>query len=754
MATKTRVFHPLRYLLLVAALAGLAGAVWLLPQFLSPVRPQPVGRPAVVTLTAAQLSGLTEETAAALARQAAACGANALLAPALTASGPLYPGSRLPGAADADPLALLCEAAAKQDLAIYFELSLADASAYSDPAADGYARFWQREVKNLARRYPVAGILLEGCTDPATLSACGKTLAAAGAGLGVSLGDDDPIPSGENVGFFCAPPARAAALLADPALGQGAVFADLRAGSGAMHEFSTLAAGAGFDGALLGALPDGTESRVLTQAAVSLLEQGPLTAADLPLRRTLAVGWPASDGKTDAEGALLLGTSDPDAPLTLNGEPVARAAGGSFAVFCPLAMGENLLVVQNGAVSVTRTLTRTPPVQTQDKPPVPNTQPDTTLAGRFVRVTDPIASALSDPGDASAIQATLRRGAVVPITGTVETVRGGQLVQAYLLSNGDALPASSAELLEETFAASALSLPTVTAPADRVLAFHFADGCPAVYGTESADSLTLRFLGTRLAEGTADLFAAQSAIASARTLADGGDTLLTLTFAPEFSLWGWDVGYEEAGLVLRLKQAPQLAEGAAPLAGVTVLLDPGHGGTDTGAAGIQGLCGGFAEKDVNLALAEVLRQRLSQLGAQVTMTRTDDSFPTLADRYRQAAGELPDFYLAIHHNSTALLADTNTTAGLECYYHGEENAAFAESLLTQLSAVTAQPIRQSAENSYFYVCRQSGIRAVLLEAGYLVNPQEAESCAGAQRQRLFAEGTVRGLLFYLAQPAG
>ena len=77
----------------------------------------------------------------------------------------------------------------------------------------------------------------------------------------------------------------------------------------------------------------------------------------------------------------------------------------------------------------------------------------------------------------------------------------------------------------------------------------------------------------------------------------------------------------------------------------TVVLDPGHGGIDGGALG----AGGTREKDVTLAFARVLRERLSEYdGAQVFMTRDTDIFISLGDRMGFARQHAADLFISIH----------------------------------------------------------------------------------------------------------
>ena len=103
---------------------------------------------------------------------------------------------------------------------------------------------------------------------------------------------------------------------------------------------------------------------------------------------------------------------------------------------------------------------------------------------------------------------------------------------------------------------------------------------------------------------------------------------------------------------LTLKTPPAASDDPLlPLKNVRILLDAGHGGTDPGALGVGGE-GVPQEKDLNLMAAQGAQQRLEQLGAEVIMLRSDDTFFSLDERLLKISEVQPDFFLSLHHNST------------------------------------------------------------------------------------------------------
>ncbi|HWP59080.1 MAG TPA: N-acetylmuramoyl-L-alanine amidase [Candidatus Acidoferrales bacterium] len=116
-----------------------------------------------------------------------------------------------------------------------------------------------------------------------------------------------------------------------------------------------------------------------------------------------------------------------------------------------------------------------------------------------------------------------------------------------------------------------------------------------------------------------------------------------------------------------------------------IVLDPGHGGKDTGAIGH----GGLMEKDVVLAIAKKLARRLrNELGVEVTLTREDDSFVQLEERTAIANREGADLFISLHTN-----ASPNPQArGVETYYLNNTDDEAAKRLAARENATSTKNI--------------------------------------------------------------
>lgn len=154
-----------------------------------------------------------------------------------------------------------------------------------------------------------------------------------------------------------------------------------------------------------------------------------------------------------------------------------------------------------------------------------------------------------------------------------------------------------------------------------------------------------------------------------------------------------------------------------PLEGVSILLDPGHGGTDPGAIGPTGL----KESDTNLRVARYLRILLEADGAEVKMTRETDSYLTLGQRVEMAKELKPDLFVSIHHNASLSPRKTNRS---EIYYNALDQG---------LSQIAGQHMIDRLE-SYgfgeeslivpggFFVLRNNPSPSVLTEGSYISIP--------------------------------
>lgn len=498
----------------------------------------------------------------------------------------------------------------------------------------------------------------------------------------------------------------------------------------------------GYYGVCLGGITalraDASDAALYRAFAQGALPDLTAAKAGKTVAQTLAVTYPVTDGSTVyTSKVFLMGTSDPAADLTVNGETVARGNDrGVWGVLLPLEKGANTFTLQNGSEALTWTVKRGSSSGGSTQLKNDSTQP--AAEGQYLQITDAIASALTDPASSDTISQTLYKGAVARVVASKRYSTGSKYTYAYQLATGDWIRSSVCKLLSNGGDA-AFTAPQVRYDsAARSTVLTFAGGTPAVYHDWTGNVLALTFLSAGY-EG--ELPALPDWITAAAVENTGSGFTLTLAFSGEDPLYGWAVNYDtEADTTeIWLKRAPKLSgDPSAPLAGVVVMLDAGHGGTDDGAMGAAGM-DAPVEKELNLAAATAARHRLQQLGATVLMTRTGDEFPSLGDRVTALNEQHPDFFIAVHHNSIELSVDVNGVWGTEAYWFYDEGEALANTLVDGVCAVTGRQ-RRGVEYGYYYVTRSNICPAVLLELGFMTNPTEYAECE--KDASLWADGTA------------
>jgi N-acetylmuramoyl-L-alanine amidase len=193
---------------------------------------------------------------------------------------------------------------------------------------------------------------------------------------------------------------------------------------------------------------------------------------------------------------------------------------------------------------------------------------------------------------------------------------------------------------------------------------------------------------------------------------------------------------------------------------LTVALDPGHGGVDGGAGDHQG----NLEKDINLVIGLAVEQQLRQSGLAVVMTRRTDTdlapFRSgrggrhrrdLLRRIEIARQHRSSFLVSIHCDSSV----ESRKSGAFVFYNwrSPQSKGLADAIQQELNQVQAKP-GKSAPGKYL-VIRQNGLTGVLVEAGYLSNPEERRELQNPQYQARMSLAIARGILgFVKKQPVG
>lgn len=191
---------------------------------------------------------------------------------------------------------------------------------------------------------------------------------------------------------------------------------------------------------------------------------------------------------------------------------------------------------------------------------------------------------------------------------------------------------------------------------------------------------------------------------------------------------------------------------AKALQGKKILIDPGHGGMDTGAIGSNSAF----EKDSNLAVALYLNDILTEAGATVCLTRSTDvavaaNFTERADlqaRVDIAAKNQPDLFISIHHNANSNPDKNGTTT----YYSNQNpktsaSAKLAGTIQNRL-VQTLHTVDDGVREENYYVVRYTTVPSVLVEVAYISNPYEEARQQNPVFQKNAATAIFQGIYEY------
>lgn len=171
----------------------------------------------------------------------------------------------------------------------------------------------------------------------------------------------------------------------------------------------------------------------------------------------------------------------------------------------------------------------------------------------------------------------------------------------------------------------------------------------------------------------------------------------------------------------------------------TIVIDPGHGGNDPGAIGINGI----KEKDITLKVSYFLKDLLTSNGFGVIMARSDDSEILLQPRVDIANLNKADIFVSIHCNAT----EGQSPMGIETYYRTEQSILLAKFLHKNL--INNLPtIDRGIRVRNFYVIKNTIMPSVLIEIGYITNRIEGNRLSTDSYQRDVAKSIFNGIKEY------
>lgn len=188
---------------------------------------------------------------------------------------------------------------------------------------------------------------------------------------------------------------------------------------------------------------------------------------------------------------------------------------------------------------------------------------------------------------------------------------------------------------------------------------------------------------------------------------------------------------------------------------ICVVIDAGHGGSDPGKVGINGV----NEKDINLEIAGYVRQYLEASDIQVVMTRETDQGLNDADASNKKVQDMKRRIELIDETAPAITVSIHQNSYPEEYVHGAQVFYYTGSKEGQILAqyiqeelvdkVDPENKRQVKANDSYYLLKKTGIPIVIVECGFLSNSVEAEKLCTEAYQKRVAWAIHIGILRYL-----
>ena len=288
-----------------------------------------------------------------------------------------------------------------------------------------------------------------------------------------------------------------------------------------------------------------------------------------------------------------------------------------------------------------------------------------------------------------------------------------------------------------------------------------------IYDDGDSGVMEIQLSGLKAPSGdTSYTFEGGELVRRVRVLGTGGETYLVFPMSVYFRKEDIRISYIQGdpkkktstimNIDIRRKLPDYQYSLTAGLKGKIIAIDPGHGGSDPGAVGPSGV----TEKQVTLAIAKRLGDKLTAAGAKVFYTRTTDV--DVAQRNASGVEELHKRIEVAHKNKADIFisihADSFTSAsagGSSAWYY--ENSKYDKILAAAIgtNAIPAGGLQnRGVREANFYVLKNSWVPSTLFEVAFISNPNEERLLTQAVFQDKIAQGLYKGIEEYFRKASG
>lgn len=186
--------------------------------------------------------------------------------------------------------------------------------------------------------------------------------------------------------------------------------------------------------------------------------------------------------------------------------------------------------------------------------------------------------------------------------------------------------------------------------------------------------------------------------------------------------------------------------------GITIVIDAGHGGRDGGSIGVNGTI----EKEINLKYALALKDKLVENGFKVVLTRSNDDGlysefaknkkqSDMNERFKIIKKANPNLVISIHMNS---FSHSTAKGALTYYRNGDESSRYCADLIQKSLHEFCEVKAEKSKVGDYYMLNCSYYTAVLIECGFISNPEEERLLNDENYENLIINAIYNGILLY------
>lgn len=467
----------------------------------------------------------------------------------------------------------------------------------------------------------------------------------------------------------------------------------------------------------------------------------PSFAQEIP---AIHIVYPANNANIFAAGTFFVGNTTPKAQLSINNRQIKVYPDGAFVEMVTLNEGENKFYIKStldGQVTdINYVLNRINQLNSEK-------YPSQSFYGRplWAIITKNYAVIRSSPdGDRLTPMPQGVKIEIIAKSNNSYKFKMGTKGYAWIQTDDVKIIQQPKKPLTKGYIA---SINSISDSEYTVFKFNINEKLPISIEQIAKPQLTLSIHGGNIAAKFKDYKYNDNFVADTKIYQPYSDLFKFVISPKNNQFWGYSYYYEGNTLILKLRKPP-VVNLARPLENQIIAVDAGHGGSELGSVGPTGIF----EKDINLAIANMLKNKLEQAGAKVIMTRTDDSYVDLYKRVEIAKNANAKILISIHNNALPDGKNPYVDHGSSTYYYQPQSLTLATSL--QKSLVQELNFKDYGVYSKSLVlARPNEMLAVLVEVGFMIYPDEYELLIKPEFQEKAASAIYSGILNFLVTNA-